>query len=62
VNLGPKEGTSAVYPTARLAIWPGRQYTNLIFIPQASRIVIAAAVMDFPNQRLFPAILISKFE
>jgi len=25
----------AVYPTARPANWPGRQYTNLLRIPQA---------------------------
>jgi hypothetical protein len=25
----------AVYPTARPAHWPGRQYTNLLGIPQA---------------------------
>jgi hypothetical protein len=26
----------AVYPTARTANWPGRQYTNLVRIPQAA--------------------------
>jgi len=39
-------------PTARLAIWPGRQYTNLLFIPQASYIVIGAPVTHLREQRV----------
>jgi hypothetical protein len=31
---------NAVYPTARPANWPGRQYTNLLRIPQAEHPVV----------------------
>jgi hypothetical protein len=39
---------NAVYPTARPAIWPGRQYTNLLRIPQAEHPVVSAYGNETP--------------
>jgi hypothetical protein len=44
---------NAVYPTARPARWPGRQYTNLFRIPQAEHPVVGRMEMRLSEKAHF---------